>query len=205
MPIDSLFPKIVFMIDGRKLALVASLVALVGIAGCGNGSGEDPGSTVAAAQQERIYPNVHGPTREFLIRDGDNVVQMFGTEGTPAQRRAVTTLLRGWMRARAAAAWSKDCSYLHRGFIHELVIDAHHVSGGKVHNCPQALAFFGHEASGNLKNTFAGQKVVSLRLQGVRGYAQYHGNEGRHDWVVPVRREGAQWKVMIASPLGRSS
>lgn len=185
--------------------MTLGVVALLGFAGCGSGSSDGSGSTAAAAKQERIYPNVHGPTREFLIRDGDNIVQMFGYEATPAQRQAVTKLLRAWMRARAASAWAKDCSYFHRTYIHELVKDAHGVSEGKVDNCAQALAYFGHQASGNLKNTFEGERVVSLRLEGPRGYAQYHGNDGRHDWIVPVRMEGAQWKVANATPLGRSS
>jgi hypothetical protein len=188
-----------------KHVLVVGLIALCGLAGCGGGSDGESTSTEVAAKQERIYPNVQGPTREFLIRDGDNVVQMFGYEATPAQRKAVTKVLQGWMRARAAAAWTKDCSYFHSSYSHELVKDAHSVSGGKVKNCPQALAYFGPEASGNLKNTFEGQEVVSLRLEGTRGYAQYHGNDGRHDWVVPVRKEGDEWKVTNATPIGRSS
>jgi hypothetical protein len=179
-----------------------ALLVLLAVFATGCGDSNNSGATTQ--KQERIYPNVHGPTREFLIRDGDNIVQFFGHEATTVQRKAVSEVIRGWMRARAAAAWAKDCTYMHSGYRQDLVKDAHGVSGGKVRNCPQALAFFGPSASGNLKNTYAGESVVSLRLRESRGYAQYHGNDG-HDWIVAVAKDGGQWKVTTAAPLGRSS
>jgi hypothetical protein len=185
----------------RRHLLVAVVLLAAALAGCGS-SGE-PGST-GETTAGRMYPNVTGPTREFLIRDGDNVVQFFGREAPPTEREAASKTIHAWMRARARSAWTKDCSYLHRDYAEELTKDAHSVSGGKVKNCPQALNFFGPQASGNLVNTVKGKPIVSLRMREGRGYAQYHGNDG-HDWIVPVKREGQVWKVTIAAPLGRSS
>jgi hypothetical protein len=204
MPMRSFFSKIFLMgrIRKRRGLLVALVLLAAALAGCG--STAETSSTGETSTAGRIYPNVTGPTREFLIRDGDNVVQFFGREAPPAERAAASKAIHAWMRARARSAWAKDCSYFHREYVEELTKDAHSVSGGKVKNCPQALDFFGSQASGNLVNTLKGKPIVSLRMREGRGYAQYHGNDG-HDWIVPVKKENEVWKVTIATPIGRSS
>lgn len=179
---------------------VALVVAMTLVAGCGS-SGSSGAETTA--KQEALYPWLKGPSREFLIRDGDNAVQTFGREATDAEREQASRVIHAWMKARAAKAWKRDCSYFSRRYIHELVAtDATKVSRGKVKTCPQALAFFGPEASGNYKNNLAGP-IDSLRVGEGHGYAQYHGNDG-HDWVIAVDREHGKWWVSIASPIGRS-
>jgi hypothetical protein len=183
---------------GLGLALV--FVAVLAI-GCGGG---DPSTVAATSGESQLYPWLKGPSREFLIRGGDNIVQTFGREATKSEREQVSVMIEGWMKARAAQDWAKDCSYFSPGFIHNLVAtDATQVSGGKVKNCPQALAFFGHKASGSYRNNLTGP-IVSLRLGEGHGYAQYHGNDG-HDWVIAVTREDGRWWVASASPIGRSS
>ncbi|HWC48788.1 MAG TPA: hypothetical protein VG448_07900 [Solirubrobacterales bacterium] len=169
----------------------------------GCGGGEATGETEASAKQERLYPAVKGPTREFFIRGGDNVVQLFGREATKAEREQASEVISAWMKARAAQDWAKDCSYFSRRYVRLLVAeDATKVTKGKVKNCPQALAYFGHEASGSYKNNLSGP-IDSLRVSKGLGYAQYHGNDG-HDWVISMNRENGRWLVAIASPLGRS-
>jgi len=187
----------------RKLSRLVALLVIAAM-GIGCGSGGESGTGDESTKPERIYPNVTGPTREFLVKDGDNVVQFFGREASPADRKAASKVIQAWMRARAKAAWAKDCSYFHKTYVEELVKDAHSVSGGKVKNCPQALDYFGPQASGNLVDTLKGKPIVSLRMREGRGYAQYHGNDG-HDWIVPVKKENGQWKVTIAAPIGRNA
>jgi hypothetical protein len=186
----------------KKLSrVIALLVCAILAAGCGGD--EATGEQEPEAKQEPLYPWLEGPTREFLIRGGDNAVQIFGREATKAEREQASSVIQAWMKARAAQDWAKDCSYFSRAYIHTLVAtDAVSVSKGKVKNCPQALAFFGHLASGNYKNNLAGP-IDSLRVSEGLGYAQYHGNDG-HDWVISMNKEDGKWWVAIASPLGRS-
>ncbi|HEX5592852.1 MAG TPA: hypothetical protein VFX35_05845 [Solirubrobacterales bacterium] len=187
----------------RKFLLLIALLACC-MAEFGCGGDEATGEQDAEAKEERLYPWLKGPSREFLIRDGDNVVQTFGREATEAEREQVSKMIQAWMRARAAQNWAKDCSYFSDEYIHILVdTDAVSVSEGKATTCPKALAFFGHQASGSYKNNMAGP-VVSLRIGEGHGYAQYHGNDG-HDWVVPVEKEDGKWWVANATPIGRSS
>jgi hypothetical protein len=183
---------------------------MLALLACGSGAAVGCGSdkatgdaTETSAKQERLYPWLKGPSRQFLIREGDNVVQTFGREATKAEREQASEVIHGWMKARAAQDWAKDCSYFSRQYIRILVAeDAAKVTKGKVKNCPQALAFFGHEASGSYRNNLSGP-IDSLRVSARLGYAQYHGNDG-HDWVISMNREDGKWLVAIAAPLGRS-
>jgi hypothetical protein len=180
-------------------------MALVLAIALASGCGSSESSTVAEkAGKPQLYPWVKGPGREFLIRGGDNAVQTFGREATKAEREQASEVIQAWMKARAAQNWAKDCSYFSKGYIRALVTeDAQQVTHGKVKTCPQALAYFGHQASGSYKNTLTGP-IDSLRVGEGHGYAQYHGNDG-HDWVIGVEREDGKWWVAIASPIGRNS
>lgn len=182
----------------------ALALLLVALSGCGSGSG---GSTEAAETQSRPYPWIKGPTREFLEPGGDNAIQTFGREGTKAEREQASEVIEAWMRARAVQDWKKDCSYFGQGYDTNITDDAHGVTHGKVKNCPQALAYFKHEASGDYVNNLDGP-IDSLRVgifkgQLNQGWAQYHGNDGR-DWIVPVEKENGRWMVGIASPIERN-
>lgn len=185
-----------------KLAMGTALILVLLLAsGCGSGDSSTVADTAAAP---RLYPWLKGPSREFLIRNGDNVVQTFGREATKAEREQASEVIQAWMKARAAQNWAKDCSYFSRKYVHNLITtDAVVVSHGKVKNCAQGLAYFGHQASGSYKNNLTGP-IDSLRVGEGHGYAQYHGNDG-HDWIIAVDREDGKWLVGIASPIGRSS
>lgn len=182
---------------GRLVAAVALLLLLAVIGGCGSDS-----SSSGKEQEEAFYPWVKGSSREFLVRGGDNVVQTYGEEATKAEREQASRVIEGWMKARAAKDWKKDCSYLSRKYVHSLVAeDATKVSNGKVTTCPRALAYFGPQASGDYKNTLSGP-IDSLRVKGSLAYAQYHGREGT-DWIVPMDKEDGKWWVAIAAPIDR--
>jgi hypothetical protein len=187
----------------RLLLLVALMVCGAAVvAGCG--SGEATGEAETTAKPGPLYPWIKGPTREFFIRHGDNAVQTFGREATPAEREQASRVIEAWMKARAAQDWKRDCSYFARAYVHQLVAtDATQVTHGRVKTCPQALAYFGHKASGSYKNNLTGP-IDSLRIGEGHGYAQYHGNDG-HDWVIPVDREDGKWLITNSTPIGRSS
>jgi hypothetical protein len=188
----------------RKFLPLLALLALGVMVATGCGGGEATGETEAAAKQERLYPWLKGPSREFLIRGGDNAVQTYGREASKAEREQASRVIQAWMKARAAESWAKDCTYFSKHYVHQLITtDAMVVSHGKVKNCAQGLAFFGHRASGSYKNNLTGP-IDSLRVAGTQAYAQYHGNDG-HDWVITMEKEGEKWMIANSTPIGRSS
>jgi hypothetical protein len=181
---------------GRLVGVIALL--LLAFSGCGSDS--DTGGD--GTEPTVMYPRVHGPSREFLLADGDNAVQFFGKEATPAVRENASRVIHAWMRARVAEDWKADCRYLSAQYTKTLVEDANSVSGGKATNCVQTLAYFGDEASGTSGNTLTGP-IDSLRFRGNRAFAQWHGPH-QIDWVLPMRIEDGVWKVESASPIERN-
>ena len=184
----------------RRFALALMLILAAALAaGCGGG-----GSTTSAAKEKTVDWSIYppGPTRQFIVPGGDNAVQTFGREATPAERKQAAEIIAAWMRARAVQDWARDCSYFSPGYTKNITTDAHSVTNGRVKSCPEALAYFKHEASGDYVDNFKGTTVASLRVGEGHGYAQYHGNDGK-DWIVPVERSDGEWKVSIATPLDR--
>ena len=182
------------------MLVLALLCAAVAVVGCGGSDGSTTEGSSTVSDPLAGYPK--GPTREFIVPGGDNVVQTFGREATKAEREQASDVITGWMRARAAKNWEKDCSYFSRKYAKALTEDANNVTDGKVKSCPEALAYFGPEASGDFKNTLTGP-IDSLRVGEGHGYAQYHGRGGE-DWIIPVDLENGKWLVAIAAPIGRN-
>jgi hypothetical protein len=201
--------KLHYMGEMKKLRSGAALIlAIVAGAGCGGGTSSTVGETTGPARE---YAWLKGPSRQFLVPGGDNVVQTFGEEATKKERERASRTITVWMEARAAQNWKKDCSYLSAAYKHSLVAtDAYRVTNGKVKTCPEALDYFGFKASGKAYRSNLDGPIDSLRVgkgDGVQGaaylgFAQYHGDDGR-DWIVPLEREGGEWKIAKAAPLDR--
>jgi hypothetical protein len=195
---------------GERMAagILAVLVLALGPVGCGGDSstGADVAETTA---EEREYPWVTGPSREFLVPGGDNLVQTFGEEASATEREEASKVIHAWMKARVAEDWVTDCRHLSRRYKEALVReDAFRVSKGEVKTCPQALEYFGDAASGTSGETLTGP-IDSLRVRTPdevetqwEAFAQWHGPGGR-DWVIPLEREEGTWKVANASPFDR--
>jgi hypothetical protein len=184
----------------RLLLALGLLTAALLLVGCGGGGD----STTSASKEKTVdwseYPP--GPTRQFIVPGGDNAVQTFGREATPAERKQVTKVTQAWLHARAAKNWAKDCGYLATSSVKYAESSASYMAQHKVSGCTKALGVMAVKGQPvSLKYNMAGG-VVSLRLGEGHGYAQYHGNDG-HDWVIPVTREGGVWKITTFDPLDR--
>jgi hypothetical protein len=184
-----------------KLGVVAVLLLVVGgVSGCG-GNGSSSSASSNAPDPFANYPE--GPTRQFIIPGGNNRVQVYGREASALERKEVSARIHKWMRARAARDFATDCKYLSQRLIKGIVSDAETGSNGKVKTCPATLAYLGSTASGDYKNTLGNLPIVSFRVRGGFGYAQYHGRDG-NDWIVPMNREHGKWLVNLPAPASRS-
>jgi hypothetical protein len=183
----------------KKAWLLVVCVLLVLLAGCGGG-----GSTTSASKEKTVdwseYPP--GPTRQFIVPGGDNVVQIFGREATPAEREKVSKTVQAWLRARATKNWTRECRYLHAETIKYAESSASYMAQHKVSSCPKALAVMAVKGQKVSRKYNMAGGVVSLRLGEGHGYAQYHGNDGR-DWIIPVTPEHGVLKITTFDPLDR--
>ena len=191
---------------GRTVWLLALLALIVAAIGCGEDASTGSGS---GTTEERLYPWIEGAAREFIIPGGDNTVQLFGEEASPAEREEASKVIHAWMKARVAEEWVTDCKYFSREYRKSLVLDANGVTEGRVKTCPHALEYFGDSASGTSGNTLTGP-IDSLRVEDatsgnveMEAFAQWHGPKNI-DWVLPMSREAGVWKVAIASPIDRT-
>jgi len=182
----------------RSILIVAFLAALM-VTGCGGGSDGDSGSTASNAAEEVEYPK--GPTREFFIPGGDNVVQLYGKEATKSEREEASQVIESWMSARSAGNWGDYCRFITADTAQYAVNSAKLMSEGEVMKCPKASAFVFANTDRSQANNMSGP-IDSLRVGETHSYAQYHGNDGR-DWIVVVEREGGGWKVSGLDPLDR--
>jgi hypothetical protein len=185
------------------LAIVALLAATVAACGGGGSTASSTASTSArgTATTPATSPSGSGsssPSREasasFRTTGGDNSIQNFGTEAGAAEVEAATAVLEGYLRARAKDEWATECSYLAKMAVAPLEQLASGAPQLKSSGCGEILAALeGRAPASTRANTLTGP-IASLRVEGDRGFALYHGAHGV-DYFVPMIREGGKWKV----------
>jgi hypothetical protein len=195
---------------GWRLWLGWLLVLLV--AGCGGsgsaGSGataadEGPAKTATEAEPAVELKPPKGPSREFFVPGGeDNIVQVFGHEGTLAERKKASGMISAWMRARTAGRWSEVCRYVHQETVSAMKSLASNETGREVTACPEALRIMTAATPPKPRvNTMTGP-IDSLRIEKNQAFGQYHGRRGR-DWVVLMKLQQGQWKIVGLDPIPR--
>jgi hypothetical protein len=178
----------------RALLALALVAAMVGT-GCG---GDSAGGT-SSSTEKVAYPE--GPSREFYVPGGDNLIQFYGREASAAEREGASRTIEAWMRARAASDWVKVCRYSDAATTDYAIRIAVELTKRKIKDCTKAMAIVFSRTARLPANTLTGP-IDSLRVGEGRGYVQYHGRGGR-DWIVPVTREEGEWKAAIFDPIDR--
>lgn len=181
----------------RWLALTL-FVALVAGAAIGCGEGGSTGGTETA--EDPLAGAPPGPTREFIVPGGDNVIQIYGREASASERKQTSAVVEAWLRARVAGEWARACSLLDEKTAAYAQRAASSVTEGHLTSCPKAFAILTRQAGPARDNIEGG--VASLRVDSGLGFAQYHGKEGR-DWILAVHREDGSWKVANLYPVDR--
>jgi hypothetical protein len=196
--------------------MIAVLIAL-GLGACG-GDGEDgtnnsstpattqetPGSATAEGE-DGSGPGGEGgdgpeeASAEFRTPGGDNSIQNFGEEADAAELEAATEALEGFLAARAASDWAGQCENLAIAAVKPLEQLAEQSPQLKGKDCATILkALSGGLPASTRANTLT-EGVASLRVEGERGFALYHGPKGV-DFFVPMAKENGEWKVGTLSP-----
>jgi len=167
------------------LALIVSLA----VAGCGGGSG---GSSSGSATGDEMTP------AEFAEEVGKNELLEFGTEASAAEREAAGAVLAKSFRARAGADFKAQCQTLSGKAVQQVKFVAH--AEGGIEDCIGGLEELASPLSKTkgVREDRLGGPILLFRVKGGRGFAFFHGTDGKN-WVIPLEREAGIWKVAVLS------
>lgn len=209
-------------------AALAVLIAVV-LAACGDGdSGDSTAGSTAATTQKAPPPTAPGddgsggerqqpaaapesaPTEtatpegagSFRRPGADNSIQEYGEEADDAELEAASEVAVAYMGARAQGDWKKTCTYMAESAVKPLERIAASSPQFEGDGCAAVLeAFLGSTPAPDRASTIAGG-VGSLRVDGARAFALYHGTDGR-DYFLPLVEEDGEWKIgaLAESPL----
>lgn len=186
----------------RKLLLALAFAALPasGLAACGSDDSKD---ATAPAQQGTTAPATteveDSGSAAFRTPGGDNSIQNFGEEADTAEVDAATATLASYMRARAEDDWARQCATLAQVTIEPLQQLAARSPQLKGKGCAAILTALTAGTPRSTRVDTMTDGIASLRVEGDRGFALYHGAKGV-DYFVPMAEEGGEWKVGALAP-----
>jgi hypothetical protein len=188
-------------------ALALPLCLLLGACGGGGASTESTqASTATAPSSDASTPAQLAATRRraaaaapFVEAKADNSIPTYGREAGGAERSRARVSLAAYLRARQKEDWAGAC----RGLSASTRAGFRKLSKGKA-TCPSLIAALskGVDLTDPLKGP-----LLSLRVQGIHGFALFYGPAGEK-YVMPVRGEEGTWKATELSaiaypPIGR--
>jgi hypothetical protein len=167
-----------------------------GSAGSGN-SGS--GNSASGGSSSGKSSGSQGGNKEFITPGGDNTIQEFGEEGSAAERRAASTVVVAFVRARAAGDWETVCAHMSATTLQPVEKMAQSIPQYKGKGCAEILVLLTGEAPESFRASSIKGGIDSLRVKGDRAFALYRGTDGENYWV-PLIKEGGQWKVGLLAP-----
>ncbi len=136
----------------------------------------------------------------FRTPGGDNSIQDYGKESPDPDLEAATATLSAFLDARAEGDWAEVCKQVAAATLKPLEQLAKRAPNVKSGDCSAILeALLGASPPSSRANTMGEEGIASLRAEGDRSFALYHGTDGV-DYVVPMVREGGVWKVGSLAP-----
>lgn len=136
-----------------------------------------------------------------VIKEGDNSVQSFGSEGQSTQREQATADLRAYLDARAAGEWERACEATSAEFKSELAKAVSKTPEAKrPKSCAEILqALYGEASTATLKSAARVGQVLSFRVRD-DGYAYliFKAPEGAK--FIAMANDGGAWKVNTPEP-----
>ncbi len=192
MSISRFFLRIFFIVKsmGRGafetyIAIAAALLLIVSMVACGGGGAED------------FAPKPHndsgGGAERFLVKGGDNTVQEFGAEASPAEFEEAAAALHNFLDARVERNWSAACTYLDRKLTKSL--EEFESAYQRSPTCAGGLKRSTNpRIMGELRDEAAQADVFSLRAENVLGFLIFRATP-HNVRVMSMNRDGGHWKV----------
>jgi hypothetical protein len=128
-------------------------------------------------------------------RGGDNSIQSYGVEGQSDERVEAATTVQAYLDALVAGRWADACSLLAAKIKTNLeALLERAPKDAQLKGCPDAVrVVMGKVPKGPLR-IVADVHVLSLRVEGDRGFLIYEDGEGHAD-EIPLEREDDRWKA----------
>jgi hypothetical protein len=202
------------MREALKMLLALALAALLatGLSACGGSDSHgSTASSTAATTTEQTTPTgagageSHQPaasdegSASFRTPGGDNSIQEYGKEADSGEVDEATAALSAYLEARAGDDWKAMCASLAKATVAPMEQLASHTPRLKGKGCAAVLeTLMGSMPSSAQKNTLTAG-IASLRVEGDRGFALYHG-AGGVDYFMPMAKEDGEWKVGAIAP-----
>jgi hypothetical protein len=188
---------------GSTVFFIAVVVAMI-VASCG---GDDSSSSSSSSESSSnanqtsstktdttasTKPSAE-PSAEFRGKGPNSEIPTAGKEASVAEREAASKVLEENLEARAARDWEAQCATLTKPLIKGIEKSSSVLGAGS--GCAKALEAQAAPASpSSLANTMTGPIDAFRVVGGTRGFALYHGVNGK-DYVMPMLMEGGEWKV----------
>jgi len=167
-----------------RRALTAATVVVIALAlsACGSSSTSTNSSSAESAE----------PRAAFAGKGENGELAMAGSESTPEEREAASSVVEESLKARAAGDFAGQCETLASELIKGL--EARGSKGILKKNCTTTLEGMARRATpGSLNNPMT-EPLAALVVNGNLAFAFFHGAGGK-DFVVPMEKEGSAWKV----------
>jgi len=179
------------------LAGALALLIAAGPAACGDDDADAPPAGTAGTTTERTAPAT--TPEDFRTPGGDNSIQSYGDEADEKERAAASATVLGFLRARENGDWAGVCSYLAVATLKPLDQFAERAPQFKGKDCAELLEALTASVPPSARVSTIGGGIDSFRFQGDRGFALYHGTDGK-DYFIPLVKEGGEWKIGGLAP-----
>lgn len=130
----------------------------------------------------------------FRTKGGDNSIQNFGDEADESEREAAEANIDAYLQARADGDWQKSCEYLAEAAVKPIEQLAQSSPQLKGKGCGAIIGALSAQLPASSRANPLVSGIASLRIEGDRGFALFHGPKGT-DYFIPLVKEGDEWKV----------
>lgn len=200
----------------RRRRLSATLAAALSIAvllsACGGGEQGAAGEREPAGEtstgtgttsREQVRTDVKtGPLRvtgsgakQYRRQIGSYDALEFGKEASRSELEQVARVAHGYLVAHAEQDWLAACSHLDERAMEEVETLGSSFEEVASEDCPAIIAFLLGKVP--IKKTFVSSEVEAgaFRVEGDKGYLFYTDGTGGDPYMMPMSREGGDWKI----------
>jgi hypothetical protein len=170
-----------------KILIAAALaLAASGLSACG--SDDSSGADVDASTTPTVAEESQTGSASFDT-EGYKKILSFGREAGPAEVEAAEAVVAAYLRARAELDGEAACSHIGR-----LSVRLLSNTPPDLEECAEGFVATASEIPAPERASTMTDGLASLRVEGDRAYALYHGAKGV-DYFIPMVKQGGEWKL----------